>query len=398
MKRRISSFGWLVVLAGVLLAVQPFSALAAAEPWPSTSIWPDNSSSDTYAYKMFVSGTPTPVRDVNGDESPTSTDVSSHGASDTVGDWNSAYFYASSNNLFFRLLLNDDPSGPPGDWAQYSWLVEIDVNGDGTTDWRVGIAGVDEQVYATCLTTDNSTTRSANPANGYTRKVSTGVTGPSSGKTMYYADWQIELSALNDGAGGCPDINPSTPIRLFYGTSANGQVGGPVNKDFFTGSSVNYTNMTYVSASEPLAVTLAAFTADATADGVILTWETVAETDNAGFNLYRAESEAGPWAQLNEALIPSAAPGSSTGHVYTYTDTTVEPGATYWYMLEDVALDGTATRHAPVQVTVGEPTALRLTSFRSAPFVVTTSAVPFVVTALVVLVVFVMKTYKKTIR
>ncbi len=143
----------------------------------------------------------------------------------------------------------------------------------------------------------------------------------------------------------------------------------------------------------PQAVALAAFTADATADGVTLTWETVSETDNAGFNLYRSTtplrsddfSRPSPaWLKLNEALIPSAAPGSSTGHVYTYTDTTVEPGATYWYMLEDVALDGTATRHAPVQVTVGEPTALRLTSFRSAPFVVTTLVVSFVVTTLVV--------------
>ena len=30
---------------------------------------------------------------------------------------------------------------------------------------------------------------------------------------------------------------------------------------------------------------------------------------------------------------------------------------TYWYMLEDVALDGVTTRHDPVSVTVTEPTA-----------------------------------------
>ena len=39
----------------------------------------------------------------------------------------------------------------------------------------------------------------------------------------------------------------------------------------------------------PLAVDLAAFTATAGADGVTLAWETVSETDNAGFNVYRAE-------------------------------------------------------------------------------------------------------------
>ncbi len=119
----------------------------------------------------------------------------------------------------------------------------------------------------------------------------------------------------------------------------------------------------------PLAVTMAAFTADAGANGVTLTWETVSETDNAGFNLYRSTTPLGSddfsrpsaaWLKLNEALIPSAAPGSSTGHVYTYTDTTVEPGVVYWYWLEDVDLAGGTTLHGPVSATVGEPTAVAL--------------------------------------
>ncbi len=390
-----------VLLFGLTLT----AAEAAPATWPDTNIWPNTSSSDTFAYKMLVSGTPTPVRDVNGDQNPDSTDVSSHGANNQVGDWNSVYFYATSTHLFFRMLLNDNPAGPPGSWAQYSWLVEIDVNGDSVTDWRVGIAGVDELVYATCLSTSQSTTRSANPANGYTRQISTDVTGPSSNKTMYYADWQIELSALNDGAGGCPDVSTSTPIRLFYGTSANGQVGGPVNKDFFTGSSVDYTNMTYVSASEPMAVALAFLTATTSGNGVTLSWETVSEQDNAGFNVYRAPGSddfsrpASPWTKLNDALIPAATPGSSEGNAYTWTDTSAEPGATYWYMLEDVALDGTATQHPPVQVTVAEPNAVGLAGplvvtaslawppgqAAVTPFVVTASAVtPFVVMALAV--------------
>ncbi len=93
--------------------------------------------------------------------------------------------------------------------------------------------------------------------------------------------------------------------------------------------------------SEPLAVALAALAAAATPSGVTLAWETVSEVDNAGFNIYRADAEAGPWARLNAALIPAAAPGTSAGHSYTWTDATAQPNTAYVYHLEAVALDGT---------------------------------------------------------
>ncbi len=92
----------------------------------------------------------------------------------------------------------------------------------------------------------------------------------------------------------------------------------------------------------PLAVALAAFTAAATPSGVTLAWETVSEVDNAGFNIYRADAEAGPWARLNAALIPAAAPGTSAGHSYTWADATAQPNTAYVYRLEAVALDGSA--------------------------------------------------------
>ncbi len=92
----------------------------------------------------------------------------------------------------------------------------------------------------------------------------------------------------------------------------------------------------------PLAVRLAGFTAETSAAGVTLAWETVSEADNAGFNVYRAESELGPWTRVNDALIPAAAPGSSEGHAYAWTDATAQPNTVYVYRLESVALDGTA--------------------------------------------------------
>ncbi len=95
--------------------------------------------------------------------------------------------------------------------------------------------------------------------------------------------------------------------------------------------------------SNPLAVTLASFTATPAPDGVKLAWETVSEQDNAGFNLYRAASGAGTWAPLNDTLIPAATPGSGEGHSYAWTDTTAQPDTRYFYRLDAMDRFGVTT-------------------------------------------------------
>lgn len=115
----------------------------------------------------------------------------------------------------------------------------------------------------------------------------------------------------------------------------------------------------------PTAVDLAYFTATAEPDHVLLAWETVSEIDHRGFNIYRANDEAGPWTQVNATLIPAQAPGSSAGHAYTWTDAAAMPGTT-WYQLEDVSLSGRVTRHDPVCVTVAGPNAVGLSRIAGA--------------------------------
>lgn len=116
---------------------------------------------------------------------------------------------------------------------------------------------------------------------------------------------------------------------------------------------------------DPASVNLVDFTATAQETGILLTWETAMELDNLGFNLYRAETATGPWVLLNEALIPAANPGAVFGAVYTWNDAAVLPGTTYFYMLEDVDIEGVGTLHGPVQATAisVSPSSVSLTSF-----------------------------------
>ncbi|MCX5884501.1 MAG: PQQ-binding-like beta-propeller repeat protein [Proteobacteria bacterium] len=83
---------------------------------------------------------------------------------------------------------------------------------------------------------------------------------------------------------------------------------------------------------------------------VKITWSTEAEINNAGFNLYRAESGDGEYVRINNALIPSK--GSATqGSTYEFVDDNVKNRKTYWYKLEDTDLNGTSTMHGPVSAT-----------------------------------------------
>jgi hypothetical protein len=97
-------------------------------------------------------------------------------------------------------------------------------------------------------------------------------------------------------------------------------------------------------------IELVSFAATAVGGLIRITWETATEADNAGFRLWRAESEGGSYARLSSDLIPSE--GSPTqGASYAFEDRSVTPGRTYWYKLEDVDIRGRSTFHGPVSAT-----------------------------------------------
>ena len=119
----------------------------------------------------------------------------------------------------------------------------------------------------------------------------------------------------------------------------------------------------YEAQTPPLAVALADFAAQAVADHILLTWETVSEIDNSGFNLYRSASAAEPGELL--AYVPSQAPGSTQGASYSFADSQVSLGETMFYWLEDIGLGGATTLHGPVSATIQAPTAVTVTAMEA---------------------------------
>lgn len=97
-------------------------------------------------------------------------------------------------------------------------------------------------------------------------------------------------------------------------------------------------------------VTLVNLSAIGVEDGILISWETVTEANNLGFNIMRAESVDGGQVQINPELIMSeVAPGDMFGAAYEYLDETAVEGVTYYYWLIDVPLDGSLPGvHGPI--------------------------------------------------
>lgn len=95
-------------------------------------------------------------------------------------------------------------------------------------------------------------------------------------------------------------------------------------------------------------IRLASFTAHARRRSILLCWETGAEIENAGFELFRDRSADGHSAKLITPR-PITAKGSPTaGASYRFIDSEVQPGITYYYWLVDIDTAGRWTAHGPV--------------------------------------------------
>ena len=73
--------------------------------------------------------------------------------------------------------------------------------------------------------------------------------------------------------------------------------------------------------------------------GVMITWSTQSELNNAGFFIKRCQQCDGVFQVINATMIAGAGT-TSEKQFYTYTDTTAQRNVVYYYQIEDVSLDG----------------------------------------------------------
>ncbi|MFZ2360758.1 MAG: hypothetical protein WA040_15565, partial [Anaerolineae bacterium] len=252
------------------------------------------------------------------------------GAADTATDravgWISSGSATKSGNLY-AWFQND--TGYAVSSVDISYDVEKYRNGSNS-------AGFSIQMY---YSTDGSTWTSAG----------------SSFLTSFAAD------ADNNGFTSAPGVTTSMVAKTLVFSQPI-----PANGTFYLAWNYSVTSGTTTSNAQglgidnfsmnnPLAITLAEFSAAQQGDAVQVSWETVSEYGNAGFNLYRSESAAGPQTLL--AYLPASSPGGTAGAAYAYEDRAgLTPGQSYYYWLEDVAISGATTLHGPVSVDFVAPT------------------------------------------
>jgi len=119
----------------------------------------------------------------------------------------------------------------------------------------------------------------------------------------------------------------------------------------------SFSRWTLGSASQPLPVELARLDATTTrADGtreaaVRLTWTTVSEQNNAGFEIQRRAAAEDTWTQVGYRESKADGGTTSDGLSYRFTDETLPYSAdTLSYRLRQVDTDGSATLSDPVRV------------------------------------------------
>ena len=116
----------------------------------------------------------------------------------------------------------------------------------------------------------------------------------------------------------------------------------------YWGSSTDIGNPGYKGAGA-LPVALSSFRAVLKETGVVLSWTTESELENAGFNILRSVSKNGHFLKVNPSLIQGAGT-TSERNAYTWTDTTAKPNTVYFYQIEDISYSGERARFGPIRL------------------------------------------------
>lgn len=75
-------------------------------------------------------------------------------------------------------------------------------------------------------------------------------------------------------------------------------------------------------------------------------WSTASEQDNFGYDVYRGDTEEGPFTKLNAEPIAGAGT-TDTSHAYEYRDDSIDPCQSYWYYVESISTSGEHEKFTP---------------------------------------------------
>lgn len=76
-------------------------------------------------------------------------------------------------------------------------------------------------------------------------------------------------------------------------------------------------------------------------------WATASEINNFGYDVYRGDTEEGPFVRLTPSPILGAGTTDETQR-YEFVDKNIEPGRDYFYYVESISIDGERERFTPV--------------------------------------------------
>jgi hypothetical protein len=147
----------------------------------------------------------------------------------------------------------------------------------------------------------------------------------------------------SDGRGdvcdNCPSVNNSD-----QGDSDSDGIGDECDVDYLRAALQECRTELQACQTPPTNIKLSILDATPSSEKVILKWKTESETENAGFNVWRADN----FVKVNDAIIPAL--GSSVqGSEYDFVDQWVLNGKRYFYLLEDIDTNGISTFHGPVK-------------------------------------------------
>ena len=131
-------------------------------------------------------------------------------------------------------------------------------------------------------------------------------------------------------------------------------------------------------------VTISSFDAKWQSGKVVVNWKTATELNNVGFNILRSTSPNGTFAKVT--YTPTQCLGCLTGMSYSFIDSAVTPGQTYYYRLQSVNTSGGTETYSGTAIASPEatPTATTTaTATRTRTPNVTATNVPSATTAAV---------------